>query len=147
MIDLLKSRMDEVYDVVLVANTPVYLYKNLRRVLLDIANEVPFETLVSELREEVASSPNEEYDQASYIYALFVLMTYGRYEDVRPHLGWIGSSDAELIDYLISHYRRSVVQITSVSHPVQLSLIKKSDSIGVQSSHDVTTKTIDLNEN
>ena len=144
MIGLLKSRMEDVYDVVLVANTPVYLYKNLRRVLFDLANVIPFQTLVSELREEVASSPNEEYDQSSYIYALFVLMTYGRYEDVRPHFGWIGSSKAEWIDYLINHYRRNVVQITSISHPVQLSLIKNSDPIGGQSSYDLTTKIIDL---
>ena len=38
MIGLLKSRMEDVYDVVLVANTPAYLYKNLRRVLLDVAH-------------------------------------------------------------------------------------------------------------
>lgn len=144
MIGLLKSRMEDVYDVVLVANTPVYLYKNLRRILFDLANVIPFQTLVSELREEVASSPNEEYDQSSYIYTLFVLMTYGRYEDVRQHLGWIKSSKAVWMEYLISHYQRNVVQITSISHTVQLALLKNPDPIGGQSSYDLTTKTIEL---
>ena len=144
MIGLLKSRMEDVYDVALVANTPAYLYKNLRRVLFDVANIIPFQTVVSELRREVTSSPNDEYDQASYIYALFILMTYGSYDDVRQHLGWIRSSDVKWMDYLTNHYERNVVQITSISHTIPRSLIGRSSSIGGRSSHDLTTKRIDL---
>ena len=145
MIGLLKSRMEDVYDVVLVANTPAYLYKNLRRVLFDVAHMIPFQTLVSELRKEAAPSPNDECDQASYIYALFVLMTYGQYEDVRPHLGWIKSGKAEWINHLANHYQRNVLQITSISNTIHLpSLIEKRDVVGGQSSHDITTTIIDL---
>ena len=86
MIASLEPKMDEVYDVVLVANTPAYLYKKLRRVLFDIANSTPLQTLISELRREVASPPSDDYDQASYVYALFILITYGRSEDVHGHL-------------------------------------------------------------
>ena len=100
MIGLLKSRLEDVYDVVLVANTPAYLYKKLRRVLFDVANLIPFQTVVSELRSEIASSPSDEYDQVSYVYTLFILLTYGRYEDVQQQLGWIRSIQVKWMYYL-----------------------------------------------
>ena len=123
MIALLKSRLEDVYDVVLVANTPAYIYKNLRRVLVDVVNLIPFQTVVSELRREVESSPSDEYDQASYVYALFILMTYGRYEDVQQQLGWIRSIDVKWMHYLTNHYERNIAPIESITRTISRSLI------------------------
>ena len=104
MIESLKDRMEDVYSVVLVANTPAYLYDNLREVLSGMAKRVRLPALIAELRNEVAAAPSEEYHQSSYIYALFILMTYDRYEDVRHHLDWIGS------------IKTNVVSMTTVSY-------------------------------
>ena len=142
MIGLLKSRLEDVYDVVLVANTPAYLYKKLRRVLFDVANLIPFQTVVSELRSEIASSPGDEYDQVSYVYTLFILLTYGRYEDVQQQLGWIRSIQVKWMYYLTNHYERNIVQIESITHTISGSLIRRSH-VG-QSSYDLTTVRIDL---
>lgn len=142
MIGLLKSRLEDVYDVVLVANTPAYLYKKLRRVLFDVANLIPFQTVVSELRSEIASSPSDGYDQVSYVYTLFILLTYGRYEDVQQQLGWIRSIQVRWMDYLTNHYERNIVQIESITHTISGSLIRRSH-VG-QSSYDLTTVRIDL---
>ena len=113
MIESLRDRMEDVYSVVLVANTPAYLYDNLREVLSGMAKRVRLPELVSELRNEMTASPSEEYDQASYIYALFVLMTYDRYEDVRHHLEWIGSNNVKWMSYLTKYYQNNVVSMTS----------------------------------
>ena len=142
MIAPLQSRLEDVYDVVLVANTPAYLYKNLRRVLVDIVNLIPFQTVVSELRREVESSPSDEYDQASYVYALFILMTYGRYEDVQQQLGWIRSIDVKWMHYLTNHYERNIAPIESITRTISRSLI--SNSHVRQSSYDQSTVRIDL---
>ena len=72
MIESLRDRMEDVYSVVLVANTPAYLYDNLREVLSGMAKRVRLPELISELRNEMSASPNEEYDQSSYIYTLFM---------------------------------------------------------------------------
>ena len=71
MIESLKDRMEDVYSVVLVANTPAYLYENLREVLSGMEKRVRLPALISELRNEMATSPSEEYDQSSYICCLF----------------------------------------------------------------------------
>ena len=118
MIESLKNRMEDVYPVVLVANTPAYLYDNLREVLFGMAKRVRLPTLISELRNEMAASPSEEYDQSSYIYALFILMTYDRYEDVRHHLDWIGSIKTKWMGYLTKYYENNVVSMTTVSHTI-----------------------------
>ena len=143
MIASLEPKMDDVYDVVLVANTPAYLYKKLRRVLFDIANSTPLQTLISELRREVASPPSDDYDQASYVYALFILITYGRSEDVHGHLVWIKSINMKWMDYLINHYERNIIApLSSITHSISTSLIRKSNT--GQSSHDQTTVRISL---
>lgn len=118
MIGLLKDRMEDVYRIVLVANTPAYLYDNLREVLAGMAKEVPLPELVSELRKEMESSPNEEYHQSSYIYALFILMTYDRYDDVRHHLRWIGSGKTKWMSYLTGYYKNNAVSLTSMSYTI-----------------------------
>lgn len=118
MIESLRDRMEDVYSVVLVANTPAYLYDNLREVLSGLAKRVRLPELISELRHEMAASPSQEYDQSSYIYALFVLMTYDRYEDVRHHLEWIGSSDVKWMGYLTRYYQNNVVSMTTMSYTI-----------------------------
>ena len=118
MIEALKDRMEDVYSVVLVANTPAYLYDNLREVLSGMANSVRLPELISELRNEVAPPSSQEYDQSSYIYALFVLMTYDRYEDVRHHLEWIGSSNVKWMGYLTKYYQNNVVSMTTMSYTI-----------------------------
>lgn len=118
MIEALKDRMEDVYSVVLVANTPAYLYDNLREVLSGMANRVRLPDLISELRNEMAPPPSQEYDQSSYIYALFVLMTYDRYEDVRHHLEWIGSSNVKWMGYLTKYYQNNVVSMTTMSYTI-----------------------------
>ena len=52
--------------------------------------------------------------------------------------------DVKWMNYLTNHYERNVVQITSISHTIPRSLIGRSFSIGGRSSHDLTTKRIDL---
>ena len=118
MIESLKDKMEDVYSVVLVANTPAYLYDNLREVLFGMAKRVRLPALISELRNEVSASPSEEYHQSSYIYALFMLMTYDRYEDVRHHLEWIGSIKTKWMGYLTKYYENNVVSMTTVSHTI-----------------------------
>ena len=118
MIESLKDRMEDVYSVVLVANTPAYLYDNLREVLSGRANRVRLPELISELRNEMAAPPSQEYDQSSYIYALFILMTYDRYEDVRHHLEWIGASNIKWMGYLTKYYQNNVVSMTTMSYTI-----------------------------
>ena len=118
MIESLKDRMEDVYSVVLVANTPAYLYDNLREVLSGMAKRVRLPALISELRNEVAAPPSEEHHKSSYIYALFILMTYDRYEDVRHHLEWIGSIKIKWMGYLTKYYENNVVSMTTVSHTI-----------------------------
>ena len=118
MIESLKDRMEDVYSVVLVANTPAYLYDNLREVLSGMAKRVRLPALISELRNEMAASPSEEYDQSSYIYALFILITYDQYEDVRHHLDWIGSSKTKWMGYLTKYYENNVVSMTTESYTI-----------------------------
>ena len=57
MIESLRDRMEDVYSVVLVANTPAYLYDNLREVLSGMAKRVRLPELTSELRNEMAAPP------------------------------------------------------------------------------------------
>lgn len=118
MIESLRDRMEDVYSVVLVANTPAYIYDNLREALSGMAKSVRLPELISELRKEMAAPPSQEYDQSSYVYALFVLMTYDRYEDVRHHLEWIGSSDVKWMGYLTKYYQNNVVSMTTMSYTI-----------------------------
>ena len=83
-----------------------------------MANRVRLPELISELRNEMAPPPSQEYDQSSYIYALFVLMTYDRYEDVRHHLEWIGSSNVKWMGYLTKYYQNNVVSMTTMSYTI-----------------------------
>ena len=118
MIETLKNKMEDVYSVALVANTPAYLYDNLRELLSGVAKKVRLPALISELRNEIAPPPSDEYHQSSYIYALFILMTYDRYEDVRHHLEWIGSIKTKWMGYLTKYYENNVVSMTTVSHTI-----------------------------
>ena len=117
MIDLLENRMYSVADTLLVANTPVYLLKRLRRSLADLAKEIPIDRLVKELHEELSASPASEFDlqKTAYAYALFVLMTYDQYQCIRDELHWIRESGLRWIREVIEHYERSAVSLDSVT--------------------------------
>ena len=104
MMRLVEPYMDAVAEVVFVANTPVYLFKHLRRALVHIANMVPLSALADELRQEIDRDSGSSVRKEPYLYALFVLMTYAPYKEVRPHLGWIRSTGIYWIDELTRYY-------------------------------------------
>ena len=117
MIDLLENRIYSVADTLLVANTPVYLLKRLRRSLADLAKEIPIDRIVKELHKELSNSPPDRFDlqKTAYVYALFVLMTYEPYRHIRDELHWIRESGLRWIREVIEHYERSAVSLDSVT--------------------------------
>lgn len=118
MIDVLKNRMDSISCILAIANTPAYLFKHLRRELVDVVDEVPLEDLSEELdRQLVDLGPNLEFDKRAYIYALIVLLTYDDSEEALETLRSVRNNTSvfwikELVHY---HEQRSVFTHTSES--------------------------------
>ena len=57
---------------------------------------------------ESCSDCSDEYDQVSYVYRLFILLTYGRYaRDVQQQLGCLRSIHVTWMYYLTNHYAPS----------------------------------------
>ena len=81
---------------------------------------VRLDAIVSELKRELSKVPNDDLDRAAYSYALFVLMTYERYSDIRHELYWIRESGLRWITELIEYYEQSVVVSQSVAVEVSV---------------------------
>ena len=125
----LDTLMDDVRDVLLVSNTPAYLYKNLRRVLRDMADVIPFDDVASALYRELEAPRYDIHHQLPYVYALFILMTYGRYEDVRKHIPWIRSKNVPWMGYLIRYYENNSVDFISQEHSFRNPLISSTATV------------------
>ena len=113
MKEILAPLMDSVIGVVLVANTPAYLFKHLRRILADISKEVSLDRLVKELRKEI-SCPSQDVCDIAYSYALFVLMTYKPYPDVQRELHWIGASRHRWMEDIVMRYKQTARVSTAI---------------------------------
>lgn len=114
MKEILAPVIDSVIGVVLVANTPAYLFKHLRRVLADISKEVPLDRLVGELQKEL-SCPSQDVFHIAYSYALFILMTYKPYPEVQRELDWIGASRHRWMEDLVMRYKQTAKVSTEIS--------------------------------
>ena len=135
--------MESVYEVVFVSNTPAYLFKHLRRVLVDVAKTIPLETAASELLKELKSSSNDIYE-AARAYAWFIVMTYKPYDDVRQYLDLIRSSSIGWINYLTRYYENGVVPSRSIEIDIPHLLVSDKPSALSGASPEVTTKEIDF---
>ena len=143
MIDLLAKRMDLVVEILLVSNTPAYLFKRLRSALADVAREVPLDSIVKELRRELSDGTTQELDRAAYSYALFVLMTYESYADIGCELCWIRESGLRWITEIIRYYEQSVAVSKSVTIDVPVRLNKPSFKISVAENNVLQSLDID----
>lgn len=108
MKDHLTRLMDSIVEVLLVANTPAYLFKHLRAILADISREVPLDRITDELRREL-STESHDMDRMAYAYALFTLMTFKPYPSVRNELHWIKDSRLRWMPELVRRYERTAV--------------------------------------
>ena len=118
MISILENRIDSLAEILIVSNTPAYLFKRFKNSLVSVAGEVPLDRIVTELREELSDGPPQDIRSAAYAYALFTLMTYWESQDVRPELSWIKDSGLRWIRGIVSYYERSMSVISeSVEFP------------------------------
>ena len=108
MKELLAPLMDSVIGVVLVANTPAYLFKHLREVLADVSREISFDWIVGELRDALAA-PSSEIERIAYLYALFVLMTYRPHSAIQRELKRISDSGIRWMADLVMLYKQTAV--------------------------------------
>ena len=77
MIEALKDKLNSVTEILIVANTPAYLFKHLRKELAPPAVRVTSEELFSELSRLLAEESSDQgFEELAYIYALIVLLSY-----------------------------------------------------------------------
>jgi hypothetical protein len=127
MIDVLEKRTESLAEILVVSNTPVYLFKHLRNALQNVARRVPLERIVTELRQVLSDGQIQDIRSAIYAYALFTLMTYWEYQDVSPELGWIRESGLRWIREIVGYYERS---FSVISESIEFPAIEHQPELG-----------------
>lgn len=105
MIEALKEKMDSITEILIVSNTPAYLFKHLRKELAPPAVTIASKELFSELNRLVGERVSKHsFDELAYIYALIVLLSYDDDPQVLEELHRLRSNSNLLWFNELVHY-------------------------------------------
>ena len=119
MMNILANRMDSIVGIASVANTPAYLFRHLKALLVDISDDIALAEVVCDLKKVISRGGElREFDRFAYSHALFVLMTFADYSKIRPELTWIRDSGIRWIKETVARYERTAKVSISITEEV-----------------------------
>ena len=77
------------------------------------------------------------------MYALFIVMTYYEYSQVKGELGWVRTGGLRWIEEVVSHYERTVVPSNSITVDIPPQLIEPTHTISVSANNNPVVVTGD----